>query len=457
MKSKDPQFKVKTETADDKAIPNSNNRYKQVEFLQEKNPIIYDTHKQFWVWNKTNKFYEISDETTILKLFRNIIHDEDTHKSQVKSEIIESVRQTGRVPIDVPTPNYIQFKNCVIDINTGEKFIATPEYFWTNPIPHNLGLCGDTPTIDKLFNDWVGKENSIDLYEILAYTLYRNYPIHKIFTLYGIGRNGKGQFVRVLEKLISLYNIFSTDTKNLIGSRFESAGLRNKLVVLISETDGVKLRGTSKIKAMSGNDLLRYEIKGSSDRDDEFRSYAKMIVLTNNIPNSDDDSDGFYDRWFIENFPNQFKTTGIDIINTIPNYEYENLCHKLVKILKGLLDRGKFTHQKSIRGNKEEYNRLSNPIKEFIINKFVISSELNISTKDFKNKFDNWCVMNKVSIIGIKEINKQIREMGYEIKQTTINNIKTQYIYGLDYDYNHITLRVTDQEDPRDISEQNEY
>ena len=39
----------------------------------------------------------------------------------------------------------------------------------------------NTPTMDKLFEEWVGKEYVQTLYEIISYCCYMDYPIHLIF------------------------------------------------------------------------------------------------------------------------------------------------------------------------------------------------------------------------------------------------------------------------------------
>ena len=44
--------------------------------------------------------------------------------------------------------------------------------------------------------------------------------------------------------------------------------------------------------------------------------FAKIIINSNSLPNSLDTSDGFYRRWLIVNFPNEFPE-GRDIIATI--------------------------------------------------------------------------------------------------------------------------------------------
>ena len=65
-------------------------------------------------------------------------------------ELIEGFKQVGRKhkPKDIKT-SWVQFKDKIYDVKTGESFEATPEYFVTNPIPWNVGKESNTPLMDK--------------------------------------------------------------------------------------------------------------------------------------------------------------------------------------------------------------------------------------------------------------------------------------------------------------------
>ena len=57
-----------------------------------------------------------------------------------------------------PPKNWIQFKDQIFDIKTKKIFPASSDYFICNPLPWKIGKKDDTPTIDKLFKQWVGKD-----------------------------------------------------------------------------------------------------------------------------------------------------------------------------------------------------------------------------------------------------------------------------------------------------------
>ena len=54
---------------------------------------------------------------------------------------------------------------------------------------------------------WGGEEFVPLLYEIAAYCLYNEYPIHRAFLLFGSGRNGKGKDVAFLQRWLGVAKI----------------------------------------------------------------------------------------------------------------------------------------------------------------------------------------------------------------------------------------------------------
>ena len=399
-------------------------------FLKQ-NPIYYDTNRIYWSWDWSKRCYNIVDDITIMNKLTQLTGLVIT-KSDEKTEFLETVRQAGRLsnPKELPV-NYIQFKDCVIDINTGDKFQADPEYMYINPLPHNLGESETTPIIDKLFKSWVGT-HSETLYEVMAYCLYNGYPIHRYFVLFGKGRNGKGQFTKMLERFLNKANTCTVKFDRLLSSRFESGRLFKKTACLVNETSSDLMKKTDDLKALTGEDEISMEVKGGKLF--EFINYAKIIISTNNLPQSNDKSDGFYSRSIIIDFSNQFldENLKLNIIDTIPIEEYENLGFKLVRILKELLDRGKFNVNDSLDFKKNKYEMLSEPAKYYLDINYTYSSNENdiILTTKFISDFDIWRNNNNISKITDKILYGSIDDK-YERKRITICGKKNSYILNI--------------------------
>lgn len=226
--------------------------------------------------------------------------------------------------------------------------------------------------------------------------------------------NGKGCFLRVNEKFVGRDNLCSTELDTLLNSRFEITRLHKKLVCVMGETNFKELSKTSVIKKLTGGDLIGFEYKNKTPFEDY--NYAKIIIATNNLPETDDKTIGFYRRWLIIDFPNRFSEKK-DILSEIPDKEYENLAAKCLTILIELLKNREFEDEGTIEERIKVYEDRSNPFdkfwKEFVVEDF----EGYIFKFDFEKKFNNWCKINHFRQHSDLAIGKKMKELNIETSQ----------------------------------------
>ena len=323
------------------------------------------------------------------------------------------MKQAGRKNIPKPVHStWIQFKSDIVDIITGETFKASPEYFVTNPIPWELhpDKFEETPIMDKIFEEWVGANNKRTLYEILAYAMLSDYPIHRIFCFIGVGMNGKSKFLELLRRFIGMKNVCCTELDTLMTSRFEVTRLHKKLVCQMGETNFNEMNKTSILKKLSGGDLIGYEYKRADLFEEQ--NYAKIIISTNNLPTTTDKTIGFYRRWMIIDFPNQFSEQK-DILADIPEEEYKSLTLKCVSILKELLKKRAFSNEGSIEDRMNKYESKSNFLEKFI--HLMVSEELNgyITCADFYKKFSDWSKDNRHREMSETAVGIAMKKLGH--------------------------------------------
>lgn len=402
-----------------------------VERFYKIQPFFYDKNKIFWIWNWDNYCYEICDELHLLSLIDEKLQFQgSTIRKAVKQEYLDAFKLIGRrrIPKD-PDKNWIQFGGYVTNLKVGNNWgydgrEPSPEYFFTNPIPWDVGKTDKTPIIDKLFNDWVGPEYVQTLYEIIAYCCLTDYPIHLIFCMVGCGRNGKTQFQRLIQKFLGKNNISSTELDLLLDNRFESTKLYKKLVCVLGETNFGVMKKTSLLKKLSGGDLIGYEFKNKNPFDDV--NYAKIIINSNALPSSLDTSDGFYRRWLIINFPNEFPE-GKDIINTIPETEFSNLAKKVIKILPNVLKTGKLTNQGSIEERKQAYIMASNPFPYFVKNFCYRDDNIYIKSNELYTNYIKFLRLSKKRKVSRKEFNSLLSDEGLYSEKSTRGGVSSWF------------------------------
>jgi len=399
----------------------------QAEEFIEQQPIFYDKSGLFWMWDDEEKKWELSDEVEILNYIEETT-GQDIITSRNRTEIINALKQTGRKNIPKPIkPTWIQFKEEIYDISTGEKFDATSEYFVTNPIPFKVSGDPRTPTMDKIFKEWVGEDYVQTLYEIIAYCLLSDYPLNRLFCFIGGGMNGKTCFLNLLRKFIGLHNVTATELDLLLTSRFEVTRLHKKLVCIMGETNFSEMNKTSIIKKLTGQDTIGFEYKNKNPFEDV--NYAKILIATNNLPTTTDKTIGFYRRWLILDFPNQFEEKK-NILETIPEEEYNNLATNCVIVLNQLLQERKFHNEGSIEERIKRYEERSDPLEKFL-NEFTTDEDVNghIFKWEFTKRLIDWLKENRFRHMGEVVIGKKMKQKGYEDGKVSAewyeNNIQT--------------------------------
>ena len=393
---------------------------KNVETYWVINPFFYDKAKIFWLWNKTEFKYEIVDDIDLMnQIDEQLGFYGQTVTSKVKANYIEAFKRVGRKNHPKQAPSkWIQFNDKAYSIKSKNIYQVTHKYFFTNPIPHEIGTDNQTPMMDKLFEEWVGKEYIDDLYSLIAYCCYRKYPIQLLFCLCGSGRNGKTQFMNLLDHFIGAQNVSATELDTLLNSRFESFKLFKKLVCTIGETNFGILTQSSLIKKLVGGDKIGFE-KKNKDPFDEY-NYAKIIISSNSLPTAEDTSDGFYRRWFIIDFKNEFEETGHDIWKTVPEKEYNSLVKKVTEILPKLLEKGKFENQGTIKQRKRKYIEMSNPLSIFIKEECAVFDEAFILYGRLYTYYVKYLQKHKKRRVKMKEFKTALEDEGFFVEKDNI-------------------------------------
>ena len=404
----------------------------QLESFWKIQPFYYDKNKIFWLWDKINFKWIMADEID----YCNLIYEAlglNTIDSQTRGEIVESFKQVGRKhkPMDMKK-SWVQFKNKIHDVKTGEEFEASPEYFISNPIPWSVGKSEETPTIDKYFSEWMNGQDPSwknTLYEIIAYNISSDKFMQRLIALVGGGSNGKGTFIKLNERFLGKDNHVVSEMKSLSENRFASAVLYKKLLCVMGEVSFDDLKNTNFLKKVSGEDKLSFEYKGKNAFTDE--NTATCICLTNSMPITPDKTLGFYRRWIIVDFPNQFSQINKNLIESIPESEFENLARKCLRILKEMYQSQKFTNEGDFEERAKRYEERSNPVLRFVEELCSEEAGKMIPLRDFTNACNEYLKSKHLRILNSKQIGHVLRNEGFIVGTRKINDISTCVIVNI--------------------------
>jgi len=402
---------VKEEERVEKIITQFTDKINLAEQIIEHIPLYYDRSGLWWKWNSAKCKWEIVDEIDLMNIVTNG-SPANTINAKERNEIIQAIKQISRLKAPEEAPiSWIQFDDDIIDLETGDRFKASNKYFLTNPLPYKISNKNDTPTIDRIFTEWVGKDNVLLLKEIIAYCMIRSYPIHRIFCFIGSGLNGKSKYLDLLRNFIGFDNVCSTELDTLLSSRFEITRLHKKLVCQMGETNFNEMSKTSQLKKMSGGDLIGFEYKNKNPFEDV--NYAKILIATNNLPTTSDKTIGFYRRWIIIDFPNQFSEKK-EILDDIPQEEYNNLANQLIGVLMDLLKKREFHNEGTIDERIEKYESKSNFLETFLKNMTVNDINGYITNADFYKQFISWSKENRHREMSETSVGLSMKKLGIE-------------------------------------------
>lgn len=404
----------------------------QLEKFWKSQPFYYDTSKIFWLWDKKEFKWTISDEVDFCNLIYKTLGI-NTIISKDRSELVEGFKQIGRQhKPEAMKKSWVQFKDKIYDIKTGEVFNASPKFFGLNSIPWKVGESEETPTIDKLFSDWMkGQDGSWKktLFEIIAYNVSRDQFMQRIIALCGGGSNGKGSFMKLNYRFLGEENCVSSEVKSLSEDKFEPAVLYGKLLCIMGEVSYDDLKNTNQLKKLGGEDKISFQFKGKTPFSDD--NTATCVCQTNSMPTTPDKSVGFYRKWFIIDFLNQFKELKENLIEEIPDVEFENLAKKSLRILKELYDNQQFTNEGNFEERAKKYEERSNPVMKFVEEFCEETAGKLISLRDFTNACNKYLKLNHLRLMNSNQIGKTLREEGFIVGNRKIEDISAVVILNL--------------------------
>ena len=278
---------------------------------------------------------------------------------------------------------WLTLKNCVVNLKTLDTRPFSPEFMATIRIPvsycNENGVMNDffewiedpfvtvpCPAILKFMYEVMSPEDVETVLDFIAYCLWRSFPFHVYLLFNGSGRNGKGVMLEIIKCFLEHNNVSGESLHRLLGTRFATAELYGKVANIDADLSKEALKNTGVLKKMTGGDYIPAEKKFCPPF--QFVNHAKLLFSANEIPMAEDETDAFFSRLIIINFPNQFlgnKADPIIIRKLTTDDELSGLLRITLRRLPRVLKEGISTTSSSIDENYEKYILSSYPVRAF--------------------------------------------------------------------------------------------
>lgn len=325
-----------------------------------------DTEEMFY-WE--GRGWRKEAKPRIKSIIRNFLMDSTSiHRLRETIENIKINTFEKREEISLPK-KYVPLKNGLFNLETGDLEGHDSSFFYLHPFNIEFDKKAKCDKFLKFLSEVVDEKDVPLIQEIFGYLLIRSYPFQKAFCFIGEGANGKSTLINVLRDILGKENISSVSLHDIATRTFSSGRLYQRYANLFPDLEQKALNDTSLFKILTGGDIIDAEIKyGGTFR---YTNFAKLIFSANRLPPvNHDDSMAFYRRWIMIIFPNQFtgenenpflldELTRKEEMAGIFNWMYEGY--------KRLMSTHKFSNSHSVAEIQEIYDRLSNPIKSFLM------------------------------------------------------------------------------------------
>lgn len=358
----------------------------------------------------------ISDGTQFFKKLCQELLEEESNRSRIEEALYWVKNETYIDPSKNINPNdgLINVKNGLLNYKTGELLPHNRERLSTIQFPVHYDPKANDPIIMEFIKSIVPEDTIETILELIGYCLVPTTKYEKAVMLTGSGANGKSTLVNMISALLGKGNVSNVPLQELENNRFKSAQLYGKMANIFADLPNLNLNKSNIFKSIVTGDSISAEFKGKDSFD--FRPFAKLIFSANEIPSTQDITDGFFRRWILIPFPNKFtpdkadpnlsqKLTTPQALSTLLNYAIQGLNR--------LETNHHFTEGETISAMLEQYKKESDTVKAYIDDNCIIGwGDLgySISTVDLFESYEKWCKENGYQFIGKKKFNQRLQQ-----------------------------------------------
>lgn len=266
---------------------------------------------------------------------------------------------------------FINFNNGVYDIYNNKLNPHGPEFGMFNVLPYNYDPNATCPLWDTfLYQIMQGDATRIDtLMKYAGYCLSYDSCWAQIYlVLLGEGSNGKSVFMEVLAAVVGPENASSIMLSDVLGEKTIRMHMVNKFFNYSDESGRYIFKESAVFKNLvQGGTMI---VKKLYSQEAMIENRTKFIVSCNEMPQTSDNSEGFFRRMLI--VPFNFKISPTDegynpfLKEDLIRTELPGIANKLIAAYKELMVSKKFIKPLESIRLVEEYKRENDTIKVFI-------------------------------------------------------------------------------------------
>lgn len=428
------------------------------EVFNNKRHLLVEPNESVWAYNRThweqisNKYLEKVIRHALKGMRENL--DVNTDEATLvkkaaeltKMEVATNISKLHK--IDVPSP-VISCKNCEIHINKdGTHSVKKHSYrsYATRCLTTEYDPSAEAPlfmeTLRGIFGNFPDTEDMIrHIGEVFGYIIqpYKNLSSWWLFI--GPGGDGKTTLTEILQGVLG--NAFTPGNTALINARISNndnhsmMGLVGALALVIGDFKKGAVIDDEKIKEYADNKVMQANPKGK-DRFN-FMYSAGLVVCSNHLPKTTDNSHGFARRVNVVPFNAQFTKLGNQDYDRKSKIlgnpqEIAGILNFMLEGLERLRKRGKFDIPESCVKASEDWLSQTNNTSKFVADTIDLSGKPEDSLGDLGSlhsmHYNMWCENNDVEEqyrLGKLSFRDKLVELGLIVRKGGKGVVK---VYG---------------------------
>lgn len=250
----------------------------------------------------------------------------------------------------------INFQNGTLNLKTGrlEQHLYSDYFRYVLPYPYNPNATCQMfmKYLDRVLPD---KDAQKVLAEYIGW-IFTPLKLEKCLFLYGSGKNGKSVFVDIVEALLGKENISHESLSDMCGENGDRsrANLSGKLLNTCSDVAPNAFSGDIFKRIASGEPISTRQLyKDVATLTD----YAKMLFCLNELPKTNDKSNGYFRRFLIVPFKVQIPKLEVDpkLAEKIVSTELPGIMNWVLEGRERLIAQSGFTESSLCQKQLEEY------------------------------------------------------------------------------------------------------
>ena len=330
----------------------------------------------------------------------------------------------------------INFKNGVLDLESGELLPHDPAYQFFYCLPFEYDPKAKCPTWDKYIKSVTVDRQCLEdiLHEYMGYIVRGGeYIYHKALILSGGGQNGKSTFLKMINKLVGENNASNTSITAISQDKFMVSSLHGKLVNFSEEEPVSCFKETGKFKHITGNTETVAQFKYGQPF--QMINKAKIVITYNELPYLSDTSTGMKRRLLIVPFDYDLEKHSKNVDESLHTKMYAELPGIFNKALEGwdrLQKQRGFTKSRFVEAEVQDLIESSDPYAAWKKEEVEDCHDNEVPLADIYSSYINFVEKNYNSRpMSRRKFSVTLKRSVYASKITKIDRKSTRCVVGL--------------------------